>query len=537
MKYRLLAGLLLTFCASAFAIEPLSELSVARLDYQLRDAPTTVEITPLAPPEQSPINQALFPAEPVQPAQNLIANVVKTPMYPDLWSRVRAGFQMPDLDTATTRKWELYYASRPEYLNRIIDRGGRYLYHVVDQIEKRGLPMELALLPMIESAYNPRAESPARAAGMWQFIPETGKRYGLERTWWYDGRRDVVAATAAALDYLSTIHGMFNDWQLALASYNWGENAVARAVTKSKNAGKTAAYTDLKMPDETANYVPKLMAVRNIIANPAAFGVTLADLPNKPHFVAIENTRHMDVKIVALLAETPVDELLRLNPGFIRPVIAQKDDRKLVLPADKVEAFQRNLASYDKPLLNWQPYVTRPGEAFDKIARLFSISVAELKDINDIAAKDRAMRGQTILVPKADHLDVSDRQTLAALTANRAAEPVDRGQNDKPHAVPLNLAHRVGKGDTVFSIAQRYKLTVAQLVALNGIKGNHLKVGDTLKIAATKPVAKDARQYVTKRGDTLATVARKFNVASADLAKWNNLGRKGLQPGAKIVIY
>lgn len=556
MTHRLFAGLLATFCASTFAADLLAEASVTRFDYQLRTPAATHTATPELTTEQiGLIENTLFPAKTQNlnrqersaqesSDQALIKDLANAPAFPDLWSRVRAGFQMPDLDTAQTRKWEQYYASRPEYLNRIIERGGRYLYHVTEEVEKRGLPMELALLPMIESAYNPKAESPARAAGMWQFIPETGKRYGLERTWWYDGRRDVVAATQAALDYLTEIHGMFNDWQLALASYNWGENAVARAVAKNQAAGKPTGYVDLKMPSETANYVPKLMAVRNIIANPEAYGIELKPLTNQPYFAAIENNRHMDVAVAAQLAETSVDELLRLNPGFIRPVIAQKDERKLVLPAGKVEAFQRNLASYDKPLLNWQPYVTRSGEAFDKLAQQFGISVAELKDVNDIGTRERSARGQTILVPKTEQLDVSERQTLAALAANRAAEPVDRGERDTPRAVQLKDLHRVGKGDTIFSIAQRYKLNVEQLRTLNGLSGNAIKAGQTLKVSAAAPApakpaakARDQRQYVAKRGDTVAAVARKFNVASADLAKWNNLDNKRLQPGSKIVIY
>lgn len=555
MTHRLFAGLLAAFCTSTFAADLLAEASVTRFDYQLRTPVAAHTATPDSTAAQiNLIENALFPAQ-TQPRkelnaqqssdQALIKDLARAPAFPDLWSRVRAGFQMPELDTAQTRKWEQYYASRPEYLNRIIERGGRYLYHVTEEIEKRGLPMELALLPMIESAYNPKAESPARAAGMWQFIPETGKRYGLERTWWYDGRRDVVAATQAALDYLTEIHGMFNDWQLALASYNWGENAVARAVAKNQAAGRSAGYVDLKMPDETANYVPKLMAVRNIIANPEAYGIALKPLANQPYFAVIDNNRHMDVAVAAQLAETSVDELLRLNPGFIRPVIAQKDERKLVLPASKVEAFQRNLASYDKPLLNWQPYVTRNGEAFDKLAQQFGISIAELKDVNDIGTRDRSARGQTILVPKTEQLDISERQTLVALAANRAAEPVDRGERDTPRAVQLKDLHRVGKGDTVFSIAQRYKLNVDQLRALNGLSGNAIKRGQTLKVSSTaapaksaaKAKARDQRQYVAKRGDTVAAVARKFNVASADLAKWNNLDNKRLQPGSKIVIY
>lgn len=545
MKNRLLiAGLLAASCAGTFANEQLAQADTSLAALPAQKSPHTSAAAP-SQEQIARIRQVLFPvltapqltrpAESELAQRSLMNEVANAPNYPDLWARIRDGFQMPELDTPLVHKWEQYYASRPEYLNRIFERGQRYLYHVTLEIEKRGLPMELALLPMIESAYNPRAESPARASGMWQFIPETGKRYGLERTWWYDGRRDVVAATQAALDYLTQIHGMFDDWQLALASYNWGENAVARAVARNQAAGQTADYVSLKMPSETANYVPKLMAVRNIIADPEAFNVTLKDIPNEPYFVAIDVNRHMDVDVAAKLAEISVTELLQLNPGFIRPVIAQKDDRKLVLPVDKVDTFQRNLASYDKPLLNWQPYVTRSGETFSQLAQKFSISLAELKDVNDIGSRETHAKGQTILVPIVENLDITERQTLAALAANRAAEPVDRGERDKPRAVQIRDTHRVAKGDTMFSIAQRYKLNVAELRSFNGLRGNDIQIGQTLKVAATKP--NPARQYVAKRGDTLSTVARKFNVAAADLAKWNNLASKNLRAGARIVIY
>ncbi len=537
MKYQLLAGFLAALCASAFASEQPASARVSQFDYPSGNTSFTLNKDSATSSEDiAKISGALFPeTRPTVEAKQAL-DIADASKHPDLWSRVRNGFEMPELDSPAVRKWEQYYANRPDYLNRIIERGNRYLYHVVEEVEKRGMPMEIALLPMIESAYNPKAESSARASGMWQFIPETGKRYGLERTWWYDGRRDVVAATSAALDYLSEIHGMFGDWQLALASYNWGENAVARAVAKNQATGRPSAYSDLRMPAETANYVPKLMAVRNIIANPSAYGIEIAEVPNKPYFTAIDNNRHMDVRVAAQLAEIPVAELLRLNPGFIRPVIAQKDERKLVLPADKVEKFQHNLASYDKPLLNWQPYVTRKGEDLDKLAAKFGITPTELKSINDITAKARLAAGQTILVPKSENLDISERQTLAALAANRIAEPVDRGENDKPREAKFQALHRVIRGDSAFSIAKRYNISVAQLRTLNGKKNNHLAIGETLRVAATKTVPAK-HQYVAKRGDTVSAVARRFNVATVDLIKWNNLERPNLQPGAKIVIY
>ncbi|UXY14463.1 LysM peptidoglycan-binding domain-containing protein [Chitiniphilus purpureus] len=466
-------------------------------------------------------------------------------LHPDLWSRIRVGFALTDLDSPLVEKWENYYASRPDYLRRIVERGSRYLYFVVAEVEKRGMPMEIALLPMIESAYNPKAESHAGAGGMWQFIPETGKRYGLERTWWYDGRRDVVASTQAALDYLQTLYGLFGDWQLALASYNWGEGAVGRALARNREAGLPLSYADIRKPAETENYVPKLLAVRNIIADPDAFGVDLGPLPNDPYFTAITTGRHMDVQVAAELAQLPVDELLRLNPGFIRPVIAYKDERKLVLPADKVELFQRNLAAYERPLLNWQPYVTRAGESLDELARTHGIPAEELREINDIPPREQVARGQTILVPLAPGMDIRERVALNALAVNKVPDPVDTGEQDAPRAVrkPQDR-YRVGRGDTLFSIAQRFNLSVDELKSLNRMRGNQIRAGQQLKVTqgvvadqpgkrAGRSRAQRARTYLVRRGDTLSEISRRYNVALVDLKRWNP---RPLRPGMKVYV-
>ncbi|WP_255989612.1 lytic transglycosylase [Chitinolyticbacter albus] len=483
----------------------------------------------------------------VEPADPMVTEYLfgdsNRAQYPSLWERMRNGFTMNDLDSPLVEKWENYYASRPEYLNRIVERGSRYLYHVVAQVEKRGMPMEVALLPMIESAYNPKAVSVVGAGGMWQFMPATGKHYGLERTWWYDGRRDVIAATDAALDYLQVLYGMFGDWELALASYNWGEGAVGRALEKNRTAGLPLTFSDIRKPVETENYVPKLLAVRNIIADPDAFGVHLPVLDNDPYFVGITTGRHMDVQIAAELAEIPVDELLKLNPGFIRPVIAHKDERKLVLPAEKLDVFQRNLAAYDKPLLNWQPYVTQQGETFGALAERHGIALSELLEINDLTGGDRVARGQTILVPLTPGMDLRERTALAALKVNKVADPVDTGEQDQPKPVPKKTdRYRVQRGDTLYSVAQRFGMNVDELKALNRMRNNQIRAGQQLKVTGdAKTVVKDGkrtsrkqpRTYTAKRGDTLADIARRYDVALTDLKRWNP---KPLRPGMKVVI-
>jgi soluble lytic murein transglycosylase-like protein len=281
----------------------------------------------------------------------------------DLWQRIRIGFGMPDLDNQRVRDMMAYYAARPDYLQRMFERSRRYLYHIVDELEKRGMPTELALLPMVESAYNPMAYSRSHASGIWQFIPPTGKRYSLEQGWWYDERRDIVASTNAALDYLQDLYDMHGDWQLALASYNWGENAVARAIEKNRKAGLPTDYADLKMPPETRNYIPKLQALKNIINDPKPFGVVLDPIPNKPYFVAVDGTGAIDVRLAAKLAEMPVDDFIALNPGFNRPLIPTSLDSRIVLPADKVEVFRANLEKYDHDaLVSWKTYHPKRGE-------------------------------------------------------------------------------------------------------------------------------------------------------------------------------
>lgn len=476
----------------------------------------------------------------------------------DLLSRIRGGFGMGELDSDLVKRQEAYYANRPEYVKRIVDRGSRYLYYIVSEVERRGMPTEIALLPMIESAFNPKAESPAAASGIWQFIPSTGKRYGLERTWWYDGRRDVVAATGAALDYLQTLHDMFGDWQLALAAYNWGEGSVSRALAKARKAGiENPNYSNIRMPDETRNYVPKLMAVRNILANPTQFGLDLKPLPNKPYFQTVDVGRHIDIKVAAKLAEVSTSELLHLNPAFKRPVFAAKGSRKLVLPADKIDTFKKNLASYDQPLLNWQPYVSRRGESLADIAQRFGISLAELKEVNELTGKDSAGRGQTLLVPIVAGIDVSDRQTVQAMASESQQPTEEKAPEKKPAQTKM---HTVGKGDTLASIAKKYHLSVGDLQKWNSVKGGKLKLGQKLQLdmptktevrgkqanknvetAKTgkkdKAAKKGPQRHDVKKGDTLSSLAKQYSISEDRIRQANNLKVKpNLKPGMKLTI-
>ncbi|MHB1591750.1 MAG: transglycosylase SLT domain-containing protein, partial [Sulfuricella sp.] len=298
---------------------------------------------------------------------------VASPEEPvDLWDRIRDGFALQELDSPLVQNNVDWYANRPEYMRRMVERSQLYLYHIVDEVEKRGMPTEVALIPIIESAFNPKAYSRSHASGIWQIIPSTGKNFGLEQNWWYDGRRDVMASTDAALDYLQKLHDMFDSWELALAAYNWGEGSVQRAIAKNRKKGLPTDYLSLTMPAETRNYLPRLMAIKQIIMDPAASNLTLASIPDRPYFVSIAAPQHIDLAVAARLAEMPLHDFISLNPAYNRPVINAKDSRALLLPVDKADTFTSNLESYDKPLVSWKSYTLARGEKIGKVARRFS---------------------------------------------------------------------------------------------------------------------------------------------------------------------
>ncbi len=340
----------------------------------------------------------------------------------DVWQRIRGGFQMSALDSKLVQDWETYYATRPEYFARMIENSRPFLYHVITEVERRGMPAEIALLPMIESAYNPVAYSSAHASGIWQFIPSTGKHYGLKQNGWYDGRRDIMAATSAALDYLQNLHGMFKDWELALASYNWGEGAVQRAVDRNQVRGLSANYLSLtNMPAETRNYIPKLIAVKNIIADPARYGIALAGIPNEVAIVAITVKRHIDVALAAKFAEMTPDEFKFLNPAHTKLVINSNSAETIVLPKNKLAIFLANLGENEnKPLASWKTYTVKAGERAETLAARHNISVAELNKANNIGGRRLIATGQMILVPT----DGEMQPVLADVAAQAAMLPV-----------------------------------------------------------------------------------------------------------------
>lgn len=371
-----------------------------------REEPTPVASAPAlvaAPAIITPAPAAAAPAPAPSATEQVPTPATTAPAAPlpprNLWTRVTGGFAMAPMDNALVREWENWYAKRPDYVARMIHRSSHFLFHVVEEVEKRRMPMEIALLPMIESAYNPVAYSHAHASGMWQFIPSTGKDYGLRQNWWYDGRRDVIAATRAALDYLQKLHGLFGDWQLALASYNWGEGAVGRAMERNRARGLPTDYESLTVPAETRHYIPKLIAVKNIISNPARFGLAIADIANEPYFETVLVNRHIDTKLAATLAGISLEEFRFLNPGHNKPVIKATGGQLIVLPRDKTPAFIENLSKNDTPLVSWKAVRLRPGEKVEQVAAQHGMTLAELKQVNGLHSQRRVVAGQPLLVP------------------------------------------------------------------------------------------------------------------------------------------
>lgn len=330
----------------------------------------------------------------------------------DIWDRIRRGYGMPDLDSDLVAEQQLFYLNRPSFLKQVFSRGGRYLYYIVDELERRGMPTELALLPMVESSYNPLAYSRAHASGLWQFIPSTGRHYNLTQDTWVDERRDVIASTNAALDYLQTIYEMHGDWHLALASYNWGEGSVARALQRNREAGLPAEYSQLRMPDETRYYVPKLQAIKNIVAEPELFHFELPHVANEQHFVTLAAPTGIDLATAAQFADMTIEEFLALNPGFNRPAITNAG-QTLVVPADRATRFETRLNEFQLSGKGWRIHELEAGEKLETVATRHGLTLAQLMQLNRLAKGSRLSAGYSLLVP--DGIDPSGALRVSKL--------------------------------------------------------------------------------------------------------------------------
>lgn len=378
---------------------------------------------------------------PTKPGAAVTKNTIDlTQPTPDLWDRVRNGFAIPNIDTDLSMQWTNYYASHPQSVLLMVQRASKYIYHVVNELHQRGMPTELALLPFIESAYNTNALSRSKASGLWQFIPSTGRHYNLRQDWWQDQRRDPIASTNAALDYLAYLYEFQGDWHLALASYNWGEGAVKRAIEKNEHQNLPTDYLSLTMPEETKNYVPKLQAFKNIISEPKKYGLTLPQINNSPYFTTVVKSQDIDIEIAAKLAEMPVDEFKALNAAHNQPIILAEHNPVLIIPTDKIHKFNRNLRDFDGKLTSWQVQHQKNGKA--------------------------------VLVP---HHDSIDDQKLIAI------------RPDTNNSIESEVfTHTIKRGDTLYNLARHYKTTVNTLRELNNLKNNHLATGKSLRVP--KPI-------------------------------------------------
>lgn len=448
-----LLGLALLQACTTLPAEPPGALGPAAA----ASAPAAVAPAAAAPPDADAAPSVA--AAPV--AQEAQAERHRVPVPTDLWERLRSGFAMPDLDDDLVRHWEQWYSSRPDYVARMTERGGRYLFHVVEQVQARGMPTELALLPFIESAFNPQAVSSASAAGMWQFIPSTGRAYDLKQNHFRDERRDVLASTEAALDYLQSLHKMFGDWHLALAAYNWGEGRVQRALVRSRVGGAPGAYSRLRMPAETRNYVPKLQAVKNLISRPESFGLSLPTLPDAPQFLVVALERDIDVELAARLAGMPGETFRQYNPQHDKPVILSAGSPQLLLPYDNANRFLRELETYDGPLASWTAWVAPKTLKPADVARRHGIDEDELRRVNRIPPRMLVQAGSTLIVPRQPEQHADDVPEHLA----------DHGRLVlAPDGATRRLVLKAGRrGDSVKAVAHRYRIPASLVAQLNNV--------------------------------------------------------------------
>jgi membrane-bound lytic murein transglycosylase D len=525
-------------------------------------ATTDTEYSSLPPSPKHPANKAPMdratvtipgPGFPV-PARQLPQ--LPPEQYADILDRIRIGYRLPDVQHfAVDREIELY-RSKPDFLDRTFKRGARYLYYIVNEIEKRNMPLELALLPVVESAFNPVAFSRSRASGLWQFIPSSGKHYGLEQNWWIDERRDVIEATQAALTYLQYLNTYFGgDWYLAIAAYNGGEGTVSSAVRRNRERGLPTDFFSLDLRAETRDYVPKLLAISRIVSNPEAYGLQFAAIPNRPYFEVVDPGRQVHLTEVADLAGITRDDMFALNPGYNRMTTPPKGPHRLLLPIPNAEIFRQamlNQAVLDQgkvlvAAVEPPPEVrhkVRRGETLSEISRKYDVPMAAIKDANGIRGST-IHPGDSLVIPA-----VGATATLAALAAPRDDIASQLPENQKSSSGSSSKkkpkVHTVKSGDTLWSVSRKYGVTIPALAEANGLSNSAgLVIGARLDIPGSGASGKRSASaesgrmtYKVKRGDTLSEIADKFNVSVRELMTWNRLRQSSsLRTGQRLVLY
>jgi membrane-bound lytic murein transglycosylase D len=506
---------------------------------RLRPAPTVVaEVPAELTSGAEPVEVTQVEPDPNADATSTVAGLTPE-QYPDVFDRIRAGFKLEDVESRVVDQQLAFFANNPAYLERVFGRASLYMHHIVKEIESRGMPLELALLPVIESAFEPYARSWATANGLWQFMPGTGERFGLKQDWWYDGRRDVLASTRAALDYLQYMHDeFFDDWLLAIAAYNCGEFRVQREVNKNRALGKPVDFFSLSLPSETRAYVPKLLAMRRLVANPEAYGIAFSPIPNEPYFVKVDTGGQLDLTLAAELAGITLDEVYELNPGFHRWATDPAGPHHLLLPRETADAFKRNLEllSPDERV-RVSLHKVKSGESVASIAKKYKTQAVVIRDMNQLENGAPLMVGTELRVPTA----VVNLPAKVMLAAARVDGGADR-RGRRP------TVHVVRSGDSLWRIAKRHRMDVATLARLNGMRpGDTLRAGQKLVLNTrassgskkTSPAGGNSRQvsYKVRNGDTLSRIAKVFGVTVGDLVSWNGISRNStLRPGQRLMV-
>ena len=473
-----------------------------------------------------------------EPMAGILVSAYTVPETSDLWEQLRREFRLPEQDNKRIRVQRNWYIKHPSYMQRVTERARRYGWHIQQQLRQRNMPAEIALLPIVESAYDPFAYSHGRAAGLWQFVPATGKRFGLKQDWWYDGRRDILDSTAAALDYLQHLHKRFKgDWLLALAAYNSGEGTVSKAQRKNRKKGKPVGFWDLSLPGETRDYVPKLIALKQLVATPSVYGVKLETVPNRPFFEVVETGAQIDLAVAADLAGLELDKLYRLNPGFNQWATSPDGPHRLLIPVDQADMFRQAVAELPpEQRVKWVRHKVKKGETLSHISKHYHTTVAALTSTNNL--KNSSIRiGDHLMVPVSSQGQDSYRLS--------ARQRLKRKQNSARDG--YKTQHRVSNGDTFWDLSRQYNVSVRKLASWNGMApGDPLRVGQKLVVWVKQPTSATLHpgaqvrpiHYTVRKGDSLARISSRFKVTVTDLRKWNALHKdRYLQPGQRLKLY
>ncbi|MDB6008032.1 MAG: hypothetical protein JWL65_282 [Gammaproteobacteria bacterium] len=528
--------LVISACAHAPAERPMVQVRQPQpVGAVLPEGPSsTYPKAPIPPSAQSPLvtEPSAAPAE--EPTQ--VAGLTPA-QYQDLFDRMRAGFKLDDHPEEHGIDQQLdWFASNPDYMQRAFGRSELYLYHIVTQLEARGMPLEIALLPVVESAFEPYAYSRARASGLWQFIPETGSRYGMKQDWWYDGRRDIVEATRGALDYLQALHDEFNgDWLLAIAAYNCGEMAVERAVDNNQRAGKPIDFWSLKLPAETRAYVPKLLAMKRLVSDPETYGLSISSIPNQPYFARVETKGQINLKLAAEIAGVTPDELYELNPAFHRWATDPAGPHYLLLPVDAAQVFNDNLTQLtEEQRMGLTHYTVRKGDSVVSVAHHFDTTVNVIRDLNGLP-EGRLTVGTDLRIPSSTAVQLPAKVMLAAARVDGKVR-----ENRRVRRVHIQTVHA---GESLWTIARRHGLNVNTLASINGMHaGDSLRAGQKIKLSTSNsaPRASSSSRrvvYIVRAGDTLRQIAKLFQVSVSQILGWNGMSSETqILKGQKLTI-